>query len=312
MKAVLNKTLCFIFAALFLPFMAPAAQAQDTDARLNRIENEIQTLSRAIFRGETPPPPAYQAPAADRSQQADLSVRLSQIEQELANLTGQIEEQDYRMRQLEQKLEGAVADMNNAARVAPVMPQLGAPKAGMTTMQVTPTGEAPALQTAPMGLTGADVAAIPAPVEQAAGTQTLGVLSGKAASGAETPEALYDQAFSFMKARQYEKADALFNDFITRYPNHSLVNNARYWRGETFYVRGQYEAAARLFAEGYQKDPKGSKGPDNLLKLGVSLAGIGKKEDACLTFDQLAKEYSAAPAPILDRTETERRRLGCQ
>lgn len=303
----LSRFIILLLAALFLPFLSSAALAQDVGARLSRLENEIDTLSRAVFRGETPPPSAYQGRSAasggEASVNADVAVRLSQMERELATLTGKIEEQDYRMRQLEnglmqvkQQQAASPAPVRSAPVASPmasVMPDLSTRSKGMESMSVT----------------GQGVANDNSPVKD----QTLGVLRNPLTNGvADTPDALYNQAFSLLKSRQYEQADALFGNFLTRYPDHNLAGNARYWRGETFYVRGQYESAARLFAEGYQKDPKGAKGPDNLLKLGLSLAGIGKKDDACLTMGQLLKEYTTAPAPILDRTETERRRLGCQ
>ena len=44
-------------AALFLCALVPVARAQDysgTQAQINRLENEVQTLSRAVFKGEQP------------------------------------------------------------------------------------------------------------------------------------------------------------------------------------------------------------------------------------------------------------------
>ncbi len=76
-------------------------------------------------------------------------------------------------------------------------------------------------------------------------------------------------------------------------------------------MRNDYEHAARIFAEAYQKYPKGAKGPDNLLKLALSLAGLGKKDDACLTLKQLKKQYSSGSVPVLALADKEARKLDC-
>ena len=90
-----------------------------------------------------------------------------------------------------------------------------------------------------------------------------------------------------------------------------MAPNALYWLGETFYVRKDYDKAARAFAEAYQKYPNGPKGADNLLKLGMSLAGKGEKDSACVALAQLRKEYPKGPEPVLKRGESEMATLGC-
>ena len=59
----------------------------------------------------------------------------------------------------------------------------------------------------------------------------------------------------------------------------------------TYYVRAAYVQAAEVFLEGYRSDPKGTKAPDSLLKLGMSLSGLDKKREACAAFNKLIKDY---------------------
>ncbi|MEE9480207.1 MAG: tetratricopeptide repeat protein, partial [Kiloniellales bacterium] len=87
--------------------------------------------------------------------------------------------------------------------------------------------------------------------------------------------------------------------------------NAKYWLGETHYVRGQYHDAAITFAEGYQQYPTSKKAPDNLLKLGKSLAALGETTDACGTYSELTRRFPNASATILQQADQERRRLAC-
>ena len=90
-----------------------------------------------------------------------------------------------------------------------------------------------------------------------------------------------------------------------------LSGNALYWLGETHYVRRQFEPAAVAFLEGYKNFPKGSKAADNLLKLGMSLAGLNRQKEACTTFAKLGQEFPDAPNNLKAVAENERRKLSC-
>ena len=91
----------------------------------------------------------------------------------------------------------------------------------------------------------------------------------------------------------------------------TLAPNAQYWLSETYYVRGDYKESAKMFAQGYQDYPQSPKASDSLLKLGLSLEKLGKKEDACLSFQQLKKEFPGDNVPASRRASQEIKQLGC-
>ena len=104
----------------------------------------------------------------------------------------------------------------------------------------------------------------------------------------------------------------MLSDFIESYPNNSLAPNAHYWLGRTYFVRKDYENAAITFAAGFQKFPKSGKAPDNLLNLGMSLARLEKKKEACTTFSRLLKFFPTVGDNVKRRVTRERRRLLCR
>ena len=53
------------------------------------------------------------------------------------------------------------------------------------------------------------------------------------------------------------------------------------------------------------------KAPDNLLKLGMSLFGLGDAEKACLSYAELAQEFPNAPTHIEQALDRESTRAGC-
>ena len=304
------------FGVLAFDGGAIAQSASELNNRIGRLEKEIQTLNRALFRGEKPPASAYSG-GSDAAAQADLEIRLSQLETELRNIRGQMEEQGYAMRQLREELERVKGDLE--MRVQELEGNGGAAptqtgRTGGTVKYINRTG---AVNNNGSTVSGSNGASNNAGYQWSSGNnQQLGSYNetpdtGAVSSNSDLATATYENAFALLKKDQYETAEKEFSIFLTQYPGHPLAGNAQYWLGETYYVRGNYDKAARVFAEGFQKYPKNSKAADNLLKLGMSLAAMDKKDDACVAISQIGKEGFQAASNVLRRAEQEKTRLGC-
>lgn len=123
----------------------------------------------------------------------------------------------------------------------------------------------------------------------------------------------YDHAVSLIhKQREYQKAEAALTQFIKKYPKHRLVVNAQYWIGETHLLRREYKKAALYFARAYKtyksdvesgktsegKQHSFAKAPEALIKLAMSLKGLGKRDEASATLRQLHKEFPHLPTNL--------------
>lgn len=349
---MIRKSLMISAMTLALCGTVPAfAQSDgDTNARIKRLEKELETLNRAVYKGEAPPPSAM-LPMDSGVNNAATEVRMQQLEAAMRDLTGKVEEQGYNQRQIQERLDRVLSELDRRMVDVEARARAGANPAGMqTTSSAYPTpgysdagepatpswagGTAPLngsggmvgdlvgdqppqpAMAGPTGLTGYDAPAtpdVPMPGNQ------LGILNNDPITGqaslpvaTDSPASHYEQAFALLRDKNYEAAGTAFEDFLKRWPNHELSANAKYWLGESWYVRNNFERAARVFAESYQQAPKGPKGPDNLLKLALSLNGMGKKDEACLTLAQLKKEYGASTSPILARAAQEGTRIGCK
>lgn len=315
-----SSHLAFLTLA-FLLFPAAAHAQQDVSDRINRLENEIQTLSRAIFKNEMPPPAAMQSMtgAGDAQTAAAMEVRISQLEKEIAALTGKLEQQTFDIRQFQDRVEKELTALKMAAP-APAAPSVQRYPLLRSDYDTEPDFKGPGGLTTdlPPQPAADDMSTDPAdaPASAASSPGQLGSLTqspdGGFAAAGNTPADLYEQAFARMRDKDYPNAEKTFTEFLEKYPKHDLAANAKYWLGETYYVRGDYGRAARVFAEAYQLYPKGPKGPDNLLKLALSLNGLGKKDDACLAFAQLKREYATGANPVLARAEKEAANIGCK
>jgi tol-pal system protein YbgF len=127
----------------------------------------------------------------------------------------------------------------------------------------------------------------------------------------KTPRQQYIYAFNLLREAKYDEAGDAMKLFVESNPDDPLAGNARYWLGETYYVRNRFTDAAATFFEGYRKDPKGPKATDSLLKLGMSLAELGKREEACVTFAKVSSDFPGVSANVRSAIARENQRNGC-
>jgi tol-pal system protein YbgF len=228
---------------------------------------------------------AFALPASANAQRVDpiyVEDRLNQLQQAITLLTGQIEQMQYRNQQLQQQMEKMQADYEFRIE------QLEGKQGG-----ARPGGAAPPRPAGGQPQGGPPIAAAPPP---------------PAAGGADQQ---YHDAFKLLQDGDYAGAERGFRSFIQRNPQHVLAGNAQYWLGETYYARRDYPNAMTAFAEGYKIYKASPKGPDNLLKLGITLAVVGRKGDACAMFARFGQDYPRATDLQKRRVDQERQRNQC-
>jgi tol-pal system protein YbgF len=108
-------------------------------------------------------------------------------------------------------------------------------------------------------------------------------------------EEAYEMAYHLFKSNENEAARKAFDQFVRRYPQSALVDNALFWMGETYYRGEDYENAVLKYQQVVKEYPKGSKGPDALLKMGYALEKMNEPEAAVGAMEKLLKTYPKAP-----------------
>jgi tol-pal system protein YbgF len=310
------------FAAFALPADLGAQTRDDLRPlldRIQRLERDIQTLNVQLARGAAAPAPAAPrgAPGAPAATGASaeyslsrLDVRVTALEEELRNMTGTIEGINHKLQQLTQRLDKLVSDID--FRLSAL--EKGGPRAAAGSEPGAPAASAapapPPVEAGKPGTLGTlkqeDLAAKPAPAREAPASKAAGVLPEG------TAKDQYNHAFGLLRQANYDQAETAFREFLAKHPDDPLAGNARYWLGETYYVRTEYLKAAEVFAENYKADPKGQKAPDTLLKLAMSLGRLDKKQQACLTLDELRKRFPDSTPAIKNAAGAERKRLACK
>lgn len=305
-------------ALLLASLLAPAVHAQTgapTPLRIEtrEVEREVGAAQQAL--GELPEGRAT----------AILQNRITAIEEQLRQLTGRIEEAEFREQQTRERIDRLVADLDR---------RLAAIEAGS---RVTGEGEAgEALAEAPAEATGAASATSPeggaeiAPDAVAREGRVLGTIPRDALLGIPAPDgdgpagtapaaalqgsaaARFGAALDLLQDGDYAAAEAAFGRWVGDFPEDPQTPVASYWLGEAQLAQADHANAAATFAANYRTF--GSDAPraqDNLLKLGTALAAMGDSSRACQTFDEMARRYPAMSPGLRQALDRERRAAGC-
>lgn len=240
----------------------------------------------------------------------NYETRLSALEDSMRDLNGRLEQLEYSVRRLDQtiqrmqqdtdarlsKLEAGAAQASAPSAPAAVQPQ---PQVAGGEQTVNPDGTLGDLKVQNGRVVGGAVSPKAPPLPETPPDYGL------------TPQEQYDDAFGLLRQADYDGAEKAFKSFIDKNPKDKLIDNAKYWYGETLYVRAKFDEAAVAFADAWQQNPQGPKAPDSLLKLAMSLAAIDKTKDACTSLGELSAKYPNASPTIRQRASEERTKLKC-
>ncbi len=125
-----------------------------------------------------------------------------------------------------------------------------------------------------------------------------------------TPDDLFLKSEKSLLQLQYGDAEQGFKDFVAKFPEHNLAGSAEFKLGETYWAQQDYASAAQAYMTSYKQWPKGRRAPDSLLKLGLSMARLDKKDQACSLLGSVDTEYPNA-VEVKKRAQAEAKREGC-
>ncbi|MDD1622937.1 MAG: tol-pal system protein YbgF [Methylococcaceae bacterium] len=200
--------------------------------------------------------------------------RLEQLQSEVQQLRGMVEEQAQTIADLERKQSNMYSDLDG--RVQALTPAGGqpqtpaaaqAPQAGAEAAPVQPQPAATSAATAPVvaqpaaPVQAAPVAAAPAPV-----AETKPATSTPSAQGNEKER--YQAAYDTLRNGHNAQAERMFEALLADFPAGETADNAQYWLAEAYKMNREYDKARGAFGKVVSQYPNSSKVPDALLKLG--------------------------------------------
>jgi tol-pal system protein YbgF len=289
--------------------------------------------------------------AGDRTAQLsspDLVVRLDRLEAQIRQLTGTIEQLQYRNQQLEMQLrrmqEGG---LTGGAQPRPFSPPAGpaAATAPGRRGDAFDPAQHPYAPGAPHTLGSTSAGGGPTRTGADTGESVIGAPGGRGVGApldlatmappsdappelpprnpnagdalvatlppSQTPRDEYDLAYGYVLRKDYALADDAFRKFLSKYPSDRLAGDATYWLGESLFQRQRFRDAAEAFLNVSTRYETIAKAPDALLRLGQSLAALGEKEAACASLGEVQRKFPRASAAVKQAVEREQKRVRC-
>ncbi|MFT6625425.1 MAG: tol-pal system protein YbgF [Cycloclasticus sp.] len=222
-------------------------------------------------RGQIAPPPA------STSSMLGMYNRLEQLQNDVQQMRGQIEEQAHTIESLKKRQRDLYLDTDRRIQ------QL---ETGQTSSPVS-SSELPANTTSAISSRPSA-----APASTNSGEDKLA----------------YEAAFASLKAARYEQSISDFSAFIAAYPKSSYLPNALYWLGEASYVTRDFKRALKEFNEVVARFPAHSKTKDALLKIGFIQYENKQWQQSRATLEKVLTSYPGATVAQLAGQRLEKMR----
>ncbi|TSA00151.1 MAG: tol-pal system protein YbgF [Deltaproteobacteria bacterium] len=273
MYRVTRNAVVFPLIGAIVVFMAGCA-VMDTGA-FNRLQDDMEGLKKemAVLKTAPPPAPVSAAGRADagdiqsiRKSFADLSADFDRIRSDQLAATTRLDDARVEMQRItarQDEQDRALQEIRgNADRMKEIEKRLAALEERIGKLAAVP-------------------AAAPVP---------------ETPREWRSPEEMYEVGVGLVKGGNPKKGRETLSDFAVKYPNHKLVPNALYWKGEAFYAEKDYENAILAFQDVVDKYPKGDKAPDAMYKQGLSFLALKDSKNARIVLDLVQKKYSKSNA----------------
>jgi TolA-binding protein len=207
------------------------------------------------------------------------------VEAQLARVTGQVEETGYRVSQMEEQMRRLRSDYE--ARIARL--EQPVPNTGVAGGRIEQVIDVPHQEQAP-----------PATTPQPEGS----------ARPIDAAQAAYNAGYQLWEQRRFADAAAALSAVAERHPNSRWASWARNLAGRAHLDDGK-PAAARIFLENYQANPRGERAADSLFFLGEALVKLNRSSEACPVYDELQANYPNMRAFLRERLPAARRAARC-
>ena len=325
MRFIAKLTLIILFSLNF--FNNSFADNHNIYETLEIIKNDLKTLERAVYSGsiDMNTPSNENTNIELDSNSEDVLTRhllkLSEVEDQFRQLTNKFEEINFKLDKLSNRLSKIQAD--NQIRFQDIETTISS---GEITKQLTSKPKTESKnEILPGSSQPQDLGSISyKDTETSEASQQIQSVDTTASVVTETfqteekilpqdltPKKQYEFATSFLKVGDYSTAERAFREFVLSNSKHELAGSAQYWYAETFRIRQLYTDAASAYLEGYQKYPKGTKAPINLLKLGVSMVQIGEKDQGCKMINGVEIQYPKANQSVIQKAKYESKKFEC-
>jgi tol-pal system protein YbgF len=226
----------------------------------------------------------------------NLLNNVSQLQEQVQNLRGQVEEQGNQIQRLQKTQQSGFGSLDDR------LTKLEQP--GGTAPANGSSSNTPPIQTVPAVTPAAPVA--PTVPQTAATAQPV------TPTNDAKQQNLYNAAFTQLKNGSYDEAIKGFQATIDADPQGQWTPSALFWQGETYYVQQKRTQADAAYQKILSQFPQSDRVPDALLKTGYIAYDENKNAQARAIFQKVIAQFPQSQAANLakqrlGRMDTEKR-----
>ena len=216
---------------------------------------------------------------------ADLVVQMQQMQEELRQLRGLVDQQGFELENIKRRQRDQYLDLDQRLEVLTSPASIPAPA-------LVPDASSAGTGAAADG--DSQIPAVTADLDTGAVADTPAAITVPVVPVGSNPEhekASYDIAFDKLKGFEYADAAEGFEAFLTAYPDSDFADNAQYWLGESYYATRNYEFAMDAFQHLLQRYSDSPKVPDAWLKIGYTHYELQQWDQARTSLMHVKKQY---------------------
>jgi tol-pal system protein YbgF len=114
---------------------------------------------------------------------------------------------------------------------------------------------------------------------------------------------MYNESLSLFKEERYELAMGGFKAFLDEFPESELADNAQFWTAECLMALEQYKQAILAYQDVIKIYPKGNKVPNAMFRQAIAFLKIDDQPSAEIVLQKMIKQFPDSSEAEIARTK---------
>jgi len=243
---------------------------------LSALNQRLVMLEERVYRLEQ----TMEGYKASAKNVADMGTSLDAIRTKVGQVQGRVEEHEQKLSALSSQIAQLQDSMKKQEK--PPSPPVAFPTEQKPEPSVKPA-EKPSEQTS--------VSKQPSTVEKPKEAQQQKPSEETVQQKPPAEKAMYEEALSAYNRKDYNAAEKGFQEFLKKYPDSPLADDATFWIGEIHFTRGNLLKSIEYYQKVIDVYPKGNKVPMAMYKQGKAWEKLGDSTAAKILYEKVIKKY---------------------
>jgi tol-pal system protein YbgF len=226
------------------------------------------------------------------SNQAEIMVEIDQLKEDIRDLSGRVEDNEYIIRNIVEE------DLSAQDEIRASLERVAALERALKQQQEYLGLEPFDLEEREPEYRENEEAALEAETDQEAAGKAIG-------EDDQESEAvdIYNRSLSLFKEERYEQAMEGFESFLDEFPGSELADNAQFWIAECFMALEQYKQAILAYQDVIKMYPEGNKVPNAMFRQAIAFLEIDDQPSAEIVLQKVVKQFPDSAEAEAARTK---------